>query len=208
MGDQDAYFDALTICERLGPTLGPVASSEVHLLAYLSCLLSLYRGRAVGTWGYTFAVTREGYPYSPGVQDALDTLVTRGNLATDGDGFLSTTAAGSAELGALRTLAAFRERGPYLDGACGSTLALPVGTIRDAIAHAPDVKGALQLGQSRLLFSKSGLDLLYEQFAALSQAVGVDVEDLMVPAFVWLTYLLEVSSSNTTAAADLTSTDL
>jgi hypothetical protein len=30
---------------------------------------------------------------------------------------------------------------------------------------------------------------LYEQFAALSEAVGVSMGDLMIPALVWLRYL-------------------
>ncbi len=202
VGDQDAYFDVLSICDRLRPTLGPVAPAEVHLLAYLGCLLALYRGRAVGRWGCTFAATEEGYPYSPDVQAALGTLIRRGDLATDSDGFLTVTSSGERELGLLRSLAAFQEREEYLGGACGSTLALPTGTIREAVAFAPDVRGALRTEQSRLLLTKSGLDRLYEQFATLGKVVGVDVADPMVPAVVWLTYILEVCAKRPTSHPD------
>ncbi|HAM21606.1 MAG TPA: hypothetical protein DCQ04_04900 [Actinobacteria bacterium] len=194
MSNHDAYFDALSICDRLQPILGQVATSEVHLIAYLSCLLALYRGRAVGNWGYKFAVTKEGYPYSPDVQAAVDTLLHQGVLVADADSFLMVTRSGTEELALLRSLGAFRERDEYINGACGSTLALPTGTIRDAVAHAPDVRGALRMGQTRLLLTQSGQNLLYDQFAALSQAVGIDVADLMVPAVVWLIYLLEASA--------------
>ena len=194
MGSQNAYFDALSISDRLQPTLGPVAPSEIHLLAFLSCLLALYRGRAVGMWGYTFAVTEEGYPFSPDVQAAVDALLQQGVLLADADGFLAVTNGSTNELALLRSLSTFHERDEYIDGACGSTLALPTGTIRDAVAHAPDVRGALRMGQTRLLLTQSGRNLLHDQFAALSQAVGIDVADLMVPAVVWLTYLLETSA--------------
>ena len=196
MGIQNAYFDTLSICDRLCATLGSVAPSEIHLFAYLSCLLALYRGRAVGIWGYSFAVTEEGYPYSPEIQEAIDTLLLNGHLTADSKGFLSITKNGMTELRPLRLFDVFNSRDEYIYGACGSTLTLPTGTIHDAISNAPNIRSTLKVRQTRLLLNQSGQNLLHDQFALLSEAVGINVEDLFIPAVVWLTYLLETSKTD------------
>jgi hypothetical protein len=195
MFSQQSYFDALGVCYRLQQELGPVARAEIHLFAYLSCLLALYKEHPVSEWGYYFAVTQDGYPYSPDLDAALDALVSGGSLAADKDGYLAVSPYGAETLNELDTLALFRRRAPFLEGACGSVLALPVGSIRDALAQEVGIRGALLLSQSRRLPTDAGLSLLYEQFRVLNESIGVNVDDLMIPAIVWLTYLIEAAAS-------------
>ncbi len=61
-----AAFDALQIIASLQSIYRNVAEAEVHLFAYLSCLLSLYSGQPVGDWGYDFAGTTTGSAVDPG----------------------------------------------------------------------------------------------------------------------------------------------
>ena len=62
----EAAFDCLTMVSlvrdlRYGPTAG-----EVHLLTYLASVLAIYdqRGEGVTAWGYRFASTPSGAPFS------------------------------------------------------------------------------------------------------------------------------------------------
>ena len=196
MFSQQSYFDALDVCRRLQETLGPVARAEVHLFAYLSCLLALYRSQPVSEWGYYFAVTPDGYPYSPDLDAALDILISSGDLQTDRDGYLAMSDYGAETLRELNTLGLFQPRTSFLEGACSSVLALPVGSIRDALSQEVGIRNALALSQSRRLPTDVGLNLLYAQFRALSEAIGVNVDDLLIPAVVWLTYLIKTASTS------------
>lgn len=186
-----AYYDCLSICRQLQGTLQRVSKVEIHLFAYLSCLLSLYEQQPVSGWGYSFAITEHPYPNSPALDEAMEVLAKKGSLLADGD-YLTVTDVGNKELTLLSAFSINSRREPYLYGACSSILALPVGIISEAISQEPDIKGAITLSQSRLLLRDSGLNLLHEQFAELSKDIGVDVEDLMVPAIVWLSYLSSV----------------
>lgn len=196
MTNHFAYFDALSLVYRLQNSLGNVAQLEIHLFSYLACLLSLYRGMSVTEWGYEFAITKQQtYPYSPNLNDAINLLVHNRKL-NETDQYVDLSKIGQTEYEFLSTLSQYSDREVFLDGACSSLLTLPPATIRDALYQDPNIMGAIELSQSRKLLTDSGLDNLHEQFAALSAAIGIEVEDLMVPATIWLTYLSEIQSSN------------
>ncbi|HYA39976.1 MAG TPA: hypothetical protein VEF34_01630 [Syntrophobacteraceae bacterium] len=171
--------------------MGNIARSELHLFSYLACLLSLYKNHPVADWEYGFAVTQQGHPFSPDIDEALGVLFQIGHLVR-ANSYLKTSMGGVNEYNILKSLQINAEREPFLDGACASLLALPVGTIRHALSQEPDIRNAVSLSQSRKLLTDSSLDMLYDQFATLSKAIGVDVDDLMVPSVVWLTYLSQI----------------
>jgi hypothetical protein len=193
-----AYFDCLAMTSRLQPILGNVAVGEVHLFAYLSCLLSLYRSRPIAEWDYKFAGTREGSPFSSDVEAALGALI-RGGLLLEKDDFLQISERGQDEFELLESLEINRIRLQFLDGACNSVLALPVGIIRDAVANDPGIRPAKVLSATRPLLDESSTDEFYVAFAALSKAVGVDITDLMIPAVIWVRYLAEHAAATDTA---------
>ncbi len=200
MFTHQSYFDALNVCDRLQRSVGSVATAEIHLFAYIACLLSLYRGRPVGEWGYHFAVTNEGYPYSPEIDSALRSLTANRSILVAKDDFLMLSQIGGDEIAELNSLATLRDRIPFLESACECALILPIGSIRTALAQEVNIRGALLLAQARLLLTGVELDLLYEQFEVLTKAIGVNVDDLMVPAVVWITYLSEVGTVTETKA--------
>ena len=89
-----AYYDALHLCSQLQASLESVARAEVHLFAYLGSLLAAYRGQIPDDWGYGFAVTPDGYPFSRDLDASLDLLVRRGRLLADEDGYFTTSSHG------------------------------------------------------------------------------------------------------------------
>ncbi len=192
MVNPDAAFDVLAITRYVEGILGNVAYGEFHLFAYLACLLSLYRRRPVTDWGYEFAGTREGSPFSHQIAEAVETL-ERSGLLTQEDRLFRSTDEGAAELEGWRTLGRNRSREEFLSGACSSALALPVGLLRTAMGREPSLSRAADVEGTRPLLERRELETLYAQFEVLSRAIGVEVEELSVPAVIWLTYLAQIA---------------
>lgn len=190
-----AAFDCLYIGNRLQKALRNFAAAEAHMLAYLACLLSLYRNQPVSDWGYGFSGTRNGSPFSFDLNAAFDALRSAGLVAAQGDYFTLTTD-GEHECAELSVLSMNQERIECLDGACSCLLTMPIGIVRNALLQEPMLRPVAHLTDARPLLEGPGLELLYEQFKELSAAIGVEVVDLMVPATVWLSYLAGVARSS------------
>jgi hypothetical protein len=187
----ETVFDVLYVSSILQRRFGNVARGEIHLFTYLSCLLSIYAGNAADDWGYGYAGTKTGSPFSAELNLTIDELLL-GDLAF-GDEFLHITEAGLQELLDLSAMTILSRRTMYLEAACCSILAIPVGIVRDALSQEPNLRPVFQLATSRRLLDHKGLDLLYEHFDSLRKAVGDETKDLLVPATVWLSYLAETA---------------
>jgi hypothetical protein len=187
-----AAFDSLYIAAALKANVQYPVVAELHVLAYLAVLLSLYRGQPVADWGYGFAGTRDGSPFSPEIDGAIRALSGAGLLKAS-EGRIENTESGAAELSALQDLSQNRERVSYLEAACSSTLTMPVGVIRHALAQEPTLKPTSRLVTTRPLLDGPYMGRLYDQFEALGKTVGVEHKDLLIPATVWLSYLWRAS---------------
>jgi len=187
-----ALFDCLSIGKRLQAILNNFAEAEVHLFSYLSCLLLLYRQKPIADWKYMYAGTKNGAPFSIEVSAALKRLQIMGFIEPNDD-YLRVTNRGLEEYERLLSLTQNSQREIFLEGACSSVLSLPVGVIRNAISNDPEIKRA-SMSAARWLLNDNRVDALYQEFSALSEAIGIQVKDLMVPAVVWLTYLTRTSS--------------
>lgn len=201
MSNSLASFDSLSVCIKLEKVLKDVAVAELHLFTYLASLLSLYRKQPIADWGYQHTNTKVGAPYSHEVQTAIPQLVLSGFLSYTKDGFVVATIDGHEEYGFWVTLSQNRRRETFLEGACASVLALPVGIVRDAVLSEPELRSATAVDSTRTLLEGPGIELLYEQFAALNEAIGIEIESLMTPSVVWLTYLARTSDKLVASAA-------
>ncbi|MBK7829706.1 hypothetical protein [Nannocystis sp.] len=184
----EAVYDTLSLVSHLTEPLEGVRQPEVHLFAYLACVLSLYDGKPVADWGYLFAGTANGSPLSPALDASIEQLEASGMLSVTDD-LLTLSEIGKQEYGIQQGLSQNAWREAYLTGACDSVLALPVGVLRDALSRESALDRAAQLATTRALLEDSDLQTLYDQFGALSEAIGVQVKELMIPAVTWLSYL-------------------
>jgi len=194
-----ATYDCLGVSRRLEPQLGPIAPSEIHLFSYLSCLLALYKGRPASDWGYSFVATPTGTPFSYELDQALAQLLAEGVVASV-NAFVRSTARAVELYEELDSMSECSWRRRFIQGACDSALALPVGVIRNAVAGEPGLHAAAALETTQMLLYGPSVEMLHSHFAQLSKAIGVDVSDLMVPSVVWLTYLAEVQQREEDAA--------
>ena len=183
----EAYFDAVAIAADAPASVMPMTVIEAHLYAYLGCILGLFKGQAVGDWGYPFAVTSEGFPFSVQFEAARSIVVARGLIDEDGAGLMSARQDDlGAEIHSLLTLGSWDDRRQWLRAATQCALALPVGSIRHAIGQTPGLAASVRLGQRRLLLQADDIELLYEEYGIVSSVLGADVKDLLSPAVIWL----------------------
>ena len=196
----EAAFDCLTMTSLLqginpGPTKG-----EVHLLAYLASLLAVYArgGKGASDWGYSFAATPGGAPFSEGLEVEIEDLISGGALTIVGTSLRLTGVGGSLQH-VLSGLDLLSERFGYVDSAVATIFAMPVGMVRAAFAHDPDLLLVAVHRRSRVLASESALARLYAEFDAVADVLGTAHRSLLAASVLWLTYLAEGNSVSLTA---------
>lgn len=188
-----ASFDALYLTGSLGAQGEKATLAEIHVFAYLACLLSVYDGKPSTAWRYDFSATEVTAPFSNDLLGASLALTDAG-LLTKSSLVYSITDAGSSELKRWRGLRRFAERISYLEGALGAASTLPVNAVSQGLDHEPQILLANKLRSPRPLLDNAGRTTLHSHFRALRTALGDDISDLMVPAVIWITFLLEESA--------------
>ncbi|GGY34448.1 hypothetical protein [Streptomyces anulatus] len=189
----EASFDALFVISRVSNEERLISALEIQVFVYLACLLGLYDKRPVSKWGYSFLSTPSAKLFSVDVINAIDFLAGKGLISSDGD-TCRIAEAGKRELALWSDLSRFSDRIPYLDGATGASTAMPIATVQEGVSLEPHLSRVTKLNVSRDLLEDSGLVQVYAQFGALEKALGNPVPDYMVPAVVWLSFLLEQSA--------------
>ena len=186
--DPDALLDSLYIIRCLRDEGVSPGIAEVHLFAYLGCLLWLYRTNNLADWGYSFAGTELGAPYSVAIGAAVQEMVGRGILSRTTDGLLLSTKA-AERLKPIEQLSINRPRLECLRAACESAVPLTPGIINSALAEEPELKRARATPVNRPLLEEAARSQLYEHFEALRLGFEGRQVDLRLPAVVWLSAL-------------------
>ena len=189
-----SIFDVLYLTDRISGR-SRTSIPEIHLFSYLSCLLSLYKGIPVSEWGYSFAYTERGFPYGKDLSEALDHMIRIGHISDLASGYvLSDT--GNSILDTLTKIELYEPRITLLHGATSALSVLPLGMIRLALSHQLDIGMSRSSSGGRMLLNNTAMDDLYDQFEILSDALGKETQDIMIPAATWLgfTSSLELQS--------------
>lgn len=183
----EAYVDGLIIMSDAPSSVLPMSVNEVHLYSYLGCVLALFKGKPVADWGYPYAITSEGFPWSAEFDQAREALCANGLIDVDDRGMLSARRPElTAELATVMSLGSWSERRPWLRAAVECALALPVGSIRHAVSRSPGVATPFLLGQRGRLLEPADATLLYEEYAVVSEVLGAGAQDVLSPAVIWL----------------------
>ena len=185
-----SIFDSLTILSQLRDTFGTVSFGEICLYAYMACWLFVYRSNSPTGWGYVFSATQTGAPYSLDLQAATAHLLRAGHVAESVE-HMSITDRGRQELQNLSAFAAIADRTEYLEAACSTTLVLPSGVLRGAIAADADITAARTMNSSREMFTEEALTQMRGDFFTMKESLGTLRDDLLAAAAVWATYMSE-----------------
>lgn len=196
IGQADAAFDGLVIVEHLGVPPDGVMEGEIHLVAYLAFLLSVYDGREPHDWGYEFATTRQAAPFSDALDLALASLRRVGLVADRGPTLFRTSRTG-LEAGRWATLPRNADRRPLLLAAIEATTQVTLPAMAVGLNQEPQLRHAAAAGGFRILPDPLGLDEVRNHFQSLDDVLGprdatdgpeID-EQLVVRAALWLDYL-------------------
>jgi hypothetical protein len=184
-----ATFDVLAIHGHLRRSIGAISRSELHLFAYLACLLSLYDRLPASEWRYSFAATQFGAPFSAELDEAFRDALLDGVIAVESNPDLSAlTPEGNDELRELSTLLTMKARDRYLEAASATSLMLPVSMAREAIGSDSRIRSSATLQTTRALLTSDWYADVHAQFDVLRSAVGDASIDLLAPAVVWVRY--------------------
>ena len=188
MTNPSAIFDALCIVNQTSSQYAGISLSELNLLSYFSCLLSLYNGNAVSDWGYSFLKSGQGVPVSAELAESCSLLVEVGELKKEGICYCITPM-GKMRLQFLQTMDFMHSREECLQAACDCLLMDSIVEIVTLISRDSVIKES-RLHPLKCLNCEenSSLQMLYEQFEVVKKAIGFR-RNLFVPATSWLLYL-------------------
>ena len=186
-------FDTLHLTWRIGTSSMDARVKEIHTLAYLACILSVFCGQTADSWGYGFCVTGSGAPYAERIDKAISGLTASGmmesvagayRLSPLGESIRSSTASHRDPL--LRL--------PFLDAAANTTLALALPVAIAAVMKEPQLRTAVKPVQRRRLLDTAGLAVLEPHFDGLrslsvKQHGEAGAVSLFATAVLWLQYL-------------------
>ncbi|GAB5476319.1 MAG: hypothetical protein Mars2KO_44180 [Maribacter sp.] len=185
-------YDCLSLVFKLEKVLGDVAEEELQMFSYLSCLLSLYDGKSLAFWNYSFIKTTLGAPFSSTLMEAVKYLLDIGSLNSEG-GYLRITDFGKSQLEILMDLDLNLNREKYLDAAVKCIEYSPYSVVKEALFKEPILHDSFGLDSRKTLIDKEDFSLgqLYDQFNHLHNALqGKYSDHLVVPAMTWLSFLI------------------
>jgi hypothetical protein len=194
----EAVFDCLQIATALEEPLGGVSQMEFQRISFLSCLLSIYQAKPVSDWGYRFANTGAGTPFSDQLNDAVARLLATAQLV-ESDGRIRITENGRAMFSMLCTLDSMAGRPACLEAACASMLAVPRATMTDGLDQEPTIAASHLRSGSTMLLEEPHLKMLHEHFNTLAQVIPPSKDDLFSPSVLWLSYMSQTKLSERTA---------
>jgi len=182
----EAFFDSLSLAHKLDSFLDGFKLEEIHLFSYFSSFLYCYGGNSISTWEHKY-IAAKGYPFSDSINDAIIRHIQNGFFVEDKGEYFTITGRGTDEFNKFKVLSSFTKREQILNAACTASILIPYSQTLRALLNEPDFKKAQQLQ------NKSWLDQMnfYPQFKEISNAIGIETRDLIIPAVTWINYLIE-----------------
>lgn len=188
--EPEAYFDTLRIADVLDEPLGGVTRMEIQRISFLACLLAIYQAKPVSDWGYRFANTGAGTPFSDQLNEATGHLLSQASM-TESKGRLRITESGRAMLAMLSNFNSMAERPPCLEAACASMLAVPRSTMSAGLDQEPTIAASHLRSGATMLLEEPHLSMLHEHFSVLAQVIPPSPGNLLSPSVLWLSYMAQ-----------------
>jgi hypothetical protein len=181
----EAFFDSLSLAHKLDNFLDGFKLEEIHLFSYFSAFLFCYSGNSITTWPHKYIVVNS-YPFSVTINDAILRHIQNGLFECKGE-YFTITGRGSDEFNKFKGLPTLIKREEILNAACTTSILIPYSQTIRALLNEPDLKKQAELNNNEWLNPNS----FYTQFKEISEAVGIQNNDLLIPAVAWVNSLAE-----------------
>jgi hypothetical protein len=181
----EAFFDSLSLAHKLDNFLDGFKLEEIHLFSYFSSFLYCYAGNPIANWEHKY-IAANGYPFSDSINEAIHRHLQNGLYENKGE-YYAITGRGTDEFNKFKSLSSFSLREEILNAACTTSILLPYSETMRALLNEPDFKKAEELNNQSWLDQTD----FYNQFKEISEAVGINTSDLIIPAVTWINYLSE-----------------
>jgi hypothetical protein len=182
----EAFFDSLSLAHKLDNYLDGFKLEEIHLFAYFSSILFLYKGNLVSDWQYRFTVDANGYPFSTEIGEATSRHIQNGLFELKNN-YYSITGRGADEFSRFSSLSIFAKREEFLGAACTTSILVPYAETERALLNDFEIEKVKSLRNDSWLDQSK----IYQKFQEISLSVGVTAKDLVIPAVTWVNYLNE-----------------
>lgn len=180
----EAFFDSLSLADKLDNFLDGFRLEEIHLFSYFSSILFLYRKNPVSDWRYRFIISEIGYPFSEEINEATTRHIQNGLFEEKGT-FYTITGRGVSEFNKFKVLSTFSKREEYLTAACTTSILVPYSETLRALLSDPEIAKAKEINNKSWLEQSN----IYKKFDEISKAVGVSADDLIIPAVTWINFI-------------------
>lgn len=186
----EAFYDSLSLANKLDNFLDGFRVEEIHLFSYFSSILYLYRQNTITEWNYRFIISENGYPFSDDINEAINRHIQNG-LFDEKETYCTITSRGTDEFNKFKALSSFKKREECLNAACTTSILMPYSQTLRALLNDPQIVREKE-NQNRPWLEQSNI---YPKFQELSQAVGVPINDLLLPAVTWISYINELEAN-------------
>lgn len=193
----EAIFDALRIAATLDEPLGGASRMEIQRISFLSCLLSIYQAKPVSDWGYRFANTGAGTPFSDQLNEAVGRLLGTAELE-ESNGRIRITDSGRRMHAMLANFDSIAGRPACLEAACASMLAVPRATMAEGLDQEPTIAASHLRSGATMLLEEPHLRMLHDHFSVLAEVIPPGQGDLFSPSVLWLSYMSQTKLSERT----------
>ncbi|RZJ99310.1 MAG: hypothetical protein EOO43_26910 [Flavobacterium sp.] len=180
----EAFYDSLSLANKLDNFLDGFRVEEIHLFSYFSSILYLYKKNPVTEWNYRFIISENGYPFSEDINEAISRHIQNG-LFDEKETYCTITSRGTDEFNKFKFLTGFKKREECLNAACTTSILMPYSQTLRALLNDPEILKEKE-NQNKPWLEQSNI---YQKFEELSLAVGVPVNDLLLPAVTWISYI-------------------
>lgn len=182
----EAFYDSLSLANKLDNFLDGFKVEEIHLFSYFSSILFLYRKNPITEWNYRFIISETGYPFSEDINEAINRHIQNG-LFDEKETYCTITSRGTDEFNKFKALSGFKKREECLNAACTTSILMPYSQTLRALLNDPEIVKEKKNHNKPWLEQSN----IYPKFQELSLAVGVPVNDLLLPAVTWISYINE-----------------
>lgn len=192
----EANFDLLYLLKISTKKYNELHLSEINTLIYLSQLLSVYDSHNIEEWEYYFSYHSLGGPYCSEIINEINDMVrvgtiTRTEIGEDYYTIINFDYVNNL-IESLIHFGRFKWRINYLNASLNACLTKTLPSLSRAIKQEPAISKAIELNK-KIILHKTENDNIYDYFRMLNDALGNVREDILIPASIFIDYLLLLS---------------